>query len=107
VLQGDSAIPGSRATGATTSTTTQDCDRPIDERKALPTVQVLSEVAKQVRTREVRVTVKPHTTWLPKQQEDPKGIRGERGWMLMNSHGIEFSIAGDVEEIVRDPNPKP
>jgi len=24
---------------------------------------------------------------------------------MMNSHGVEFSIAGGVEEIVRDPNP--
>jgi len=60
------------------------------------------------------------------QQEDQKGIRGERGgdsvtllgkrairrgergWRsTMNSHGVEFSIAGGVEEIVRDPNPMP
>jgi len=27
-------------------------------------------------------------------------------WMLtMNSHGVEISIAGCVEEMVRDPNP--
>jgi len=64
--------------------------------------------------------VKPHPTRLSKQQEDQKGIRGERGgvsvtllgkrairrgergWMLtMNTHGFEFSIAGGVEEIVR------
>jgi len=25
----------------------------------------------------------------------------------MNTHGVEFSIAGGVEEIVRDPNPMP
>ena len=31
MMPGDSAIPGSRATGATTSTITRDCDRPIDE----------------------------------------------------------------------------
>ena len=126
VIQGDSAIPGSRATGATTSTITRDCDRPIDERKGLPTVQMLSEAAKQVRRKEGKVTVKPHTTRLPTQQEDQKGIRGERGggsvtllskrairrgergWMLtMKTHGVEFSIAGGVEEIVRDPNPMP
>jgi len=59
VIQGDSAIPGSRATGATTSTITRDCDRPIDERKGLPTVQMLSEAAKQVRRKEGKVTVKP------------------------------------------------
>ena len=72
------------------------------------------------------MTVKPHTTRLPKQQEDQKGIRGERdgasvtllgkrairseerGWMLtMNSHGVELSIAGCVEEIVPVPTPKP
>ena len=59
VIQGASAIPGSRATGATTSTITRDCDRPIDERKELPTVQMLSEAAKQVRRKEGKVTVKP------------------------------------------------
>jgi len=119
----DSAIPGSRATGATTSTITQDGDRPIDERKGLPTVQMLSEVAKQVQRKEGEVTVKPHTTRMPKQQEDQEGIRGERGsgsvallgkrairrgergWMLtMNSHGVELSIARGVEGIVRDSN---
>ena len=31
MMPGESAIPGSRATGATTSTITRDCDRPIDE----------------------------------------------------------------------------
>ena len=49
VIQGNNAIPGSRATGATTSMITRDCDRPIDERKELLTVQMLSEAAKQVR----------------------------------------------------------
>jgi len=126
VIQGDSAILGSRATGATTSTIPRDCDRPIDERKGLPTVQMLSEAAKQVRRKEGKVTVKPHATRLSKQQEDQKGIRGEggggsvtllgkrairrgeRGWMLtMNSHCVEFSIAVDVVEIVCDPNPMP
>jgi len=79
VIQGDSAVPGSRATGATSSTITRDCHRPIDERKELPTVQILSEAAKQVQKREGRVTIKPYTTRLPKQQEDQKGITGERG----------------------------
>jgi len=92
----------------------------------LLTVQVLSEAVKQVRRREERVTEKPYTTRVPKQQEDQKGIRGERGggrvtllgkrairrgervWMLtMNSHGVEVSIAGDVEEVIRDPNLMP
>jgi len=123
VIQGDSAIPGSRATGAATSAITGDYDRPVDKRKGLPTVQMLSEAVKQVRRKEGKVTLKPHTTSLPKQQEDQKGIRGERGggsvtllgkraisrgergWMLtMNTYGVEFSIAGCVEEIVRDPN---
>ena len=52
VIQGDSAVPGGRATGATTSTITRDCDRPIDERKGLPTVKMLSKAAKQVRRKE-------------------------------------------------------
>jgi len=59
VFQGGSAIPEGRATGATTSTITLDCDRPIDERKGLPPVQVLSETAKQVRRKEGKVTMKP------------------------------------------------
>jgi len=59
VIQGDSAIPGGRATGATTSTITRDWNRPIDERKGLPTMQMLSEAAKQVRRKEGKVTVKP------------------------------------------------
>jgi len=121
VIQGDSAIPGSRATGATTSTITRDCNRPIDERKGLLTVQMQSEAAKQVRRKEGKVTVKPHTTRLRKHQEDQKGIRGERGggtvillgkrairrgergWMLtMKFHVFEISIAGGVEHIVRE-----
>jgi len=40
---------------------------------------MLSEAAKQVRRREGKVTVNPHTTRLPKQQDDQKGIRGGRG----------------------------
>ena len=31
MMPGGSAIPGSRATGVTTSTITRDCDQPIDE----------------------------------------------------------------------------
>ena len=122
MIQGDSAIPGSRARGANTSPIARDCDPPIDDKKGLPTVQLLSETAKQVRRKERKVTEKPDTTRLLKQQEDQKGIRGERGsdsvtllgkraitrgergWMLtMNTHGIEYSIAGYVEKIFRDP----
>jgi len=63
----------------TISAVTGDCYRPIDERKGLPTMQMASEAAKQVRRKEGRVTVKPNTTRLPTQQEDQKGIREERG----------------------------
>jgi len=59
VIQGDSPIPGSRATRATTSTITRGCERPIDERKGLLTVQMLSQAAKQLRKKEGKVTVKP------------------------------------------------
>ena len=71
-----------------------------------------------------KVTVNPHTTRLSRQQEDHKGIkgergggsvtllgkrairRGERGWVFMiNSDGVESSITTYVDEIVRDPNP--
>ena len=40
---------------------------------------MLSKAVKQVRRKEGKVTVKSHTTRLPKQQEDKQGIRGERG----------------------------
>jgi len=40
---------------------------------------MLSETAKQVPRRAGRVTVRPHTSRLRNQQEDQKGIRGERG----------------------------
>jgi len=76
VIHGDSSIPGSRATGATTSTITPDCDRPIDERKGLPTVQLLSEAAKQVRRKEGKVTVKPLQ---PGCQSNRKIRRGSEG----------------------------
>jgi len=122
-MQGDSAIRGSKDSGATTATITRDWNPFIEERNGLPTVQLLSEVAKQVLRRKGKVTVKPHTTRLPGQQEDQKGItgergdgsvtlvgrsairRGERGWMLtINSHGVKISIAGGVEEILCNPN---
>jgi len=48
---------------------------------------MLSEAAKQVQRREGKVTVKPHTPRLPKQQEDHKGIRGERA-------GGSFTLLG-------------
>jgi len=76
VIQGDSAIPGSRATGATTSTITRDCNPPIDERKGLPTVQMLSETAKQVRRKEGKLTVKPLQ---PGCQSNRKIRRGSEG----------------------------
>jgi len=119
VIKGDSAIPVSRATGATTSMIPRDCDQPIDQRKGLPTVQMLTEGVKLVGKQEGKVTVKPHTTKVPKHLEDQKGIsgargghsisllgrrairRGEKGWMLtMNSYGVEISIAGGGEETV-------
>jgi len=85
--------------------------------------RLLSEAVKQVQRKGGKVTIKLSTTRLPKQQGDQKGIREERGvvaspskakepseeerrwWMLtMNSHGIEISIAGCVEEMVHGPN---
>ena len=39
VFSGESTIPESRATGATTSPITRDCNRPIDEGRSCPTVQ--------------------------------------------------------------------
>ena len=39
VFSGDSAIPESRATGATISQITRDCNRPVDVGRGFPTVQ--------------------------------------------------------------------
>jgi len=69
VIQADSAIPWIRATWATTSMITRDCNRPIDERKGLPTVQMLSEAEKQVRRKWGKVTIKPYTTRLPSNRK--------------------------------------
>jgi len=126
VIEGDSVIPGSRPNGGTPLTITRDCDRPNDKGKRWPTVQMLNETVNQLRRIEGKVTVKPHTTRLVKQQEDQTGIRGEtrggsvtllgkrgirrgeRGWMwTINTHGVEFSIAGCVGEIINDPNTVP
>ena len=40
---------------------------------------MFSEAAKQIRRRSWKVTVSPQTTWLSKEQEDQKGVRGEKG----------------------------
>jgi len=63
---------------------------------------MLSEAAKLVRRREGKVPVKPHTSRLPKQQEDQKGIRGERGGgsvTLLSKRAIRRGERGvDVED---------
>ena len=65
-LSGDSAIPESRATGASTSPTTRDCDRPIDEGEGLPTVQSVKRGQRNsVRREEGRATVKPLDKYYP------------------------------------------
>jgi len=59
-LSGDSAIPESRATGATTLPIARHCDRPVDEERGLPTVQsVKGGQRNKVGREEGRVTVKP------------------------------------------------
>jgi len=80
VIQGGRAIPGSRATGATTSTIPRDCDQPIDERKGLPTVPMLSEAAKQVQRKEGKVTVKPYNQSAKATGRSEGNQRGEGWW---------------------------
>jgi len=59
-LSRGSAIPESRATGATTSPIARDCNRPIDEVRGLPSVQSVKQGQRNtVRRKEGRVTVKP------------------------------------------------
>jgi len=62
-----------------------------------------SEAAKQVQRKEGKVTVKPHTTRVPKQEEDQKGIRGEGGGGSVTLLGkrairrVERGVDVDVE----------
>ena len=120
VIPGDSAIPGSRATGATTSTITRDCDRPIDDEKGVAdraNVKRGSETSAEKGgngNRETPYNLAAKATGRSEgKQRGEKEVaspskavairRGERGWMLtMKIHGVEISIAGGGEEIVRD-----
>ena len=77
-LSGDSELSESRATGATTLPIAQDCDRPIDEVRGLPTMQSVKRWQRNtVQKEEERVTVKPLTK-TPHRQCHQEGIRGER-----------------------------
>ena len=59
-LSGDSAIPESRATRATTSLITRDCNRLVEEVRGLPTVEkCLARAAKHSAEKGERLTVKP------------------------------------------------
>jgi len=110
--------------GATTSTITRDCDRPIDERKGLPTVQNAKRGREASAEKGGRRAKRPLETRIPGPKNMIREVRWEgvgaahrecrysslrvREWMLtMNSHGVEISIAGCVEEMVCDPNPIP
>ena len=120
-LSGDSAIPENRATGATTSPITRDCDRPVDEGEGLPTVQS----AKREQRNTVRREEGESNRGTPRQRlsvdnairREPEGSggggvlhpsrqqrpseKGRGGLPTMNSHGVEISIAGGVGEKVR------
>ena len=120
-LSGDSAIPESRATGATTSPITRDCDRPIDEREGLPTVQSAKRGQRNTVQREegesnreaprqrlpVDNAIRRESEGRggggllhPSRQQGPsKKGRGDQPTMI--SYGVEISIAGGVGEIVR------
>jgi len=120
VIQEDSAIPGSRATGATTSTITRDCDQPIDERKGLQTVQNAKRGREASGEKGGSRAKRPLETRTPGPKDMIRQVRGQgegaahgacgrsslkvREWMLtMNSHGVEILIAGYIEVTVRYP----
>ena len=84
--------------------------------RVFPIVQALRQAAKTRAKKRGERAKRPLETRTPK----PKNMKGEvrpvggvqltgsAGWMLtMKPHGVEISIAGCVEEMVRDPNPKP
>jgi len=59
-LSGDSAMPESKATGATTLPIARDYDQPIDEVRGLQTVQGVKRGQQNtVRRKQKRVTMKP------------------------------------------------
>ena len=121
VPSGDSAIPESRATGATTSPITRDCYRPIDEGEGLPTVQSVKRGQRNTVRREegksnretprqrlpVDKAIRRESEGRgvggmlhPSRQRGPSG-KGRGGLPTMISHGVEISIAGGVGEKVR------
>jgi len=79
VIQGDRKIPESRATGATSLMITQDCDRPIDERKGFADPANVKRGSETSADKGEKITVKPYRTRLLTQQEDWKAIRGRGG----------------------------
>jgi len=124
VIQADSAIPGSRATWATTSTITPDWDRPIDERKGVADRGNAKRGSEASAEKGGSRAKRPLATRPPESKDMIREVRREgegaahrdcgcsslrvREWMLtMNSHGVEISIAGCVAEIVRGPNIMP
>ena len=60
-------------------------------------MQKLSEIAKQVRRR----GGERHLGLLGNEAIRRVGWEGR--WLMMKNHGVEISIAGSVEEMVRDP----
>jgi len=94
-------------------------------KRALPTVEALSEAAKTRAKRGGRESQMTPRNKYAKAQEHDEGSKaggggaalGEcrcsslrvRGWWMltMNSHGVEISIARCVEEMIYNPNPKP
>jgi len=88
-LSGDSAIPESRATGATTSPIARDCHRPVDEVRGLPTVQsVKRRHQNTVWRKEGRVTVKPLDKDYPYTMSSGGNQRGE-------AEGSSFTLLGN------------
>ena len=120
-LSGDSAIPENRATGATTSPMTRDCDRPIDEGKGLPPVQRAKRGQRNTVRREERESNRetprqrlPVDNAIRRESEGRGGgglhhpsrqqrpsEKGRGGLPTMISHGVEISIAGGIGEKVR------
>ena len=120
MMPGDSAIPGSKATGATSSTITRDCDRPIDEGEGLPTVQSAKRGQRNTVRREERKSNRetprqrlPVDNAIRRESEGRGGggllhpsrqrrpsEKGRGGLPTMISHGVEISIAGGVVEMV-------
>ena len=93
MIPGDSAISGSRATGATTSTTTRDCNRSIDEGRR-PMEEPTMRRGEKSTTEATRRDREPKITEA-KQRERREGTAAHeecRGCSSLRLRGVDITM---------------